>query len=106
LDPPSWSTSRVSDALRLAGGLKPDAYLGQVLISRLEPDSTRTQLRTALRDTTGAALEDVVLADGDEIQVFSQTEFRPKRYVVSALLLQTTQVLGSLLTMLVLAKQL
>jgi hypothetical protein len=31
-----------------AGGLKPDAYLGQVLISRLEPDSTRSQLRTAL----------------------------------------------------------
>jgi polysaccharide export outer membrane protein len=73
---------RVSQALRLAGGLKPDAYLGQVLISRLQPDSTRTQLRTALQDTTGRATDDVLLADGDEIQVFSQTEFRPKRYVV------------------------
>jgi protein involved in polysaccharide export with SLBB domain len=73
---------RVSQALQLAGGLKPDAYLGQVLISRLQPDSTRTQLRTALQDTTGRATDDVLLADGDEIQVFSQTEFRPKRYVV------------------------
>jgi polysaccharide export outer membrane protein len=73
---------RLSSALRLAGGLKPDAYLGQVLISRLEPDSTRSQLRTALQDTTGATIDDVLLADGDEIQVFSQTEFRPKRYVV------------------------
>jgi protein involved in polysaccharide export with SLBB domain len=73
---------RVSQALQLAGGLKPDAYLGQVLISRLEPDSTRTQLRAALQDTTGRAVDDVQLADGDEIQVFSQTEFRPKRYVV------------------------
>jgi polysaccharide biosynthesis/export protein len=27
-------------------------------------------------------VDDVLLADGDEIQVFSQTEFRPKRYVV------------------------
>jgi polysaccharide biosynthesis/export protein len=73
---------RLSDALKLAGGLKPDAYLGQVLISRLQPDSTRTQLRSALRDTTGAAIDDMTLADGDEVEVFSQTEFRPTRYVV------------------------
>ncbi len=73
---------RVSTALKLAGGLKPDAYLGQVLVSRLLPDSTRAQLRTALQDTTGRATDDIMLADGDEIQVFSQTEFRPKRYVV------------------------
>lgn len=73
---------RLSDALRLAGGLKPDAYLGQVLVSRLQPDSTRAQLRAALRDTTGAAINDLTLADGDEIRVFSTTEFRPTRYVV------------------------
>ena len=73
---------RLSEALRLAGGLKPDAYLGQVLVSRLQPDSTRAQLRAALRDTTGAAINDLTLADGDEIRVFSTTEFRPTRYVV------------------------
>jgi protein involved in polysaccharide export with SLBB domain len=72
----------LTDALHLAGGLKPDAYLGQVLISRLQPDSTRSQLRSALRDTTGTAENDLTLADGDEIEVFSQTEFRPTRYVV------------------------
>jgi protein involved in polysaccharide export with SLBB domain len=73
---------RVSNALRLAGGLKPDTYLGQVLVSRLMPDSTRVQLRTALRDTTGSTTDDLLLADGDQIEVFSQTEFRPERYVV------------------------
>ncbi|HYD55100.1 MAG TPA: SLBB domain-containing protein [Gemmatimonadaceae bacterium] len=73
---------RLSEALRLAGGLKPDAYLGQVLVSRLQPDSSRAQLRAALRDTTGAAVNDLALADGDEIRVFSQTEFRPTRWVV------------------------
>jgi polysaccharide biosynthesis/export protein len=73
---------RLSDALRLAGGLRPDSYLGQVLISRLQPDSTRTQLRAAVADTTGRAVDDIELADADEIQVFSQTEFRPRRYVV------------------------
>src|SRR3712207_8191879 len=41
---------RLSEALRLAGGLKPDAYLGQVLVGRLQPDSTRLQLRTALQE--------------------------------------------------------
>jgi polysaccharide biosynthesis/export protein len=73
---------RLSDALRLAGGLRPDSYLGQVLVSRLQADSTRIQLRASVADTTGRAVNDIELADADEIQVFSQTEFRPRRYVV------------------------
>ncbi len=72
---------RVSDALRLAGGVKPDVYLGQVLITRTLPDSTRIQLRAALRDTTGAVINDLPLQEDDEIRVFSVSEFRPTRYV-------------------------
>lgn len=77
-----WTSGmHVSDALRLAGGLKPATYLGQVLVSRLQSDSTRTEMRTMLRDTTGRVTDDFVLADGDVIRVFSVTEFRPTRYV-------------------------
>jgi protein involved in polysaccharide export with SLBB domain len=72
---------RLTDALRKAGGLKPDSYLGQVLVARLEPDSTRDMLRSAVYDTTGRAVNDLPLADGDEITVYSTTEFRPKRYI-------------------------
>jgi polysaccharide export outer membrane protein len=72
---------RVSDALKLAGGVKPDVYLGQVLIARTLPDSTRLQLRAALRDTTGAVINDLPLQEDDEIRVFSMSEFRPMRYV-------------------------
>jgi polysaccharide export outer membrane protein len=72
---------RVSDALRLAGGVKPDVYIGQVLVSRLRSDSTRVQLRTSFRDTLGAVTNDFPLAEDDEIRVFSVTEFRPERYV-------------------------
>lgn len=72
---------RVSDALKLAGGVKPDVYLGQVLITRTLPDSTRIQLRAALRDTTGAVINDLPLREDDEIMVFSMSEFRPTRYV-------------------------
>ena len=72
---------RVSDALKLAGGVKPDVYLGQVLITRTLPDSTRQQLRAALRDTTGAVINDLPLQEDDEIRVFSVSEFRPTRYV-------------------------
>lgn len=72
---------RVSDALKLAGGVKPDVYLGQVLITRTRPDSTRVQLRAALRDTTGAVINDFALQEDDEIRVFSMSEFRPIRYV-------------------------
>jgi protein involved in polysaccharide export with SLBB domain len=72
---------RVSDALRLAGGVKPDVYLGQVLITRTQPDSSKLQLRAALRDTTGAVINDIPLQEDDEIRVFSTSEFRPTRYV-------------------------
>lgn len=71
----------LSDALRLAGGLKPDSYLGRILVSRLREDSTRVQLRAALADTTGAVIGDIALADDDDIRVFAATEFRPTRYV-------------------------
>ncbi|MGH7524354.1 MAG: SLBB domain-containing protein [Gemmatimonadales bacterium] len=71
----------LSRALQLAGGPKPDFYQGQVLVSRLLPDSTRVQLRTAFRDSTGALMQDMPLEDQDEIQVFSRSDFRPERYV-------------------------
>jgi polysaccharide export outer membrane protein len=69
------------DALRSAGGLRPDSYLGQLLITQLQADSTRIMLRTAVFDTTGKPVDNVLLTDGDEITVFSTTDFRPKRYV-------------------------
>jgi len=72
---------KLSDVIRLAGGLKSDAYLGEVLISRLQSDSTRSQLRAVLKDTTGAVVDDIPLHEDDEIRIFSSTEFRPTRYV-------------------------
>ena len=69
-------------ALRRAGGVKPDAYLGRVLITRLRSDSTRVQLRAMLRDTTGATVEPFVLAEDDQITVFSKTNFRTQQNVV------------------------
>jgi protein involved in polysaccharide export with SLBB domain len=72
---------RLSDALKLAGGVKPDVYLGQVLITRTNPDSSRVQLRATLRDTTGAVINDISLNEDDEIRVFSISEFRPTRYI-------------------------
>jgi len=72
---------KVSDALRIAGGVRPDVYLGQVLITRTESDSSKIQLRAALRDTTGAVINDLPLQEDDEIRVFSTSEFRPTRYV-------------------------
>lgn len=74
----------VSHALRLAGGVKPDVYLGEVLISRLQSDSTRVQLRASLRDSTGSVIDDIALTDDDVLHVFSTSEFRPTRYVAIA----------------------
>ena len=72
---------RLSDAIRLAGGPKPDFYQGQVLVSRLQPDSTRIQLRSAFADSTGRLVQDLVLEDEDEIRIFSRSDFRPARHV-------------------------
>ena len=73
---------RLSDAVRLAGGIKPDTYLGQVLVSRLRgSDSSRVQLRTAFADSTGRPTDDLVLREDDEIRIFSTTEFRSAPFV-------------------------
>ena len=71
----------ISDAIREAGGPKPDVYLGQILVTRLRPDSSRIQLRAAFRDSTGAVLGDFALQEDDIIEVFALTSFRPDRYV-------------------------
>jgi protein involved in polysaccharide export with SLBB domain len=72
---------KLSDAVRLAGGPKPDVYLDRILVSRINEDSTRVQLRSAFADSTGRVKEDVILQDEDEIQVFSRAAFLPDRYV-------------------------
>ncbi|HEY7027457.1 MAG TPA: SLBB domain-containing protein [Gemmatimonadales bacterium] len=75
------SGMKLSDAIRLSGGLKPDFYPGQVLISRLQSDSTRTQLRDTFRDSTGTLTDDLPLMEFDEILVLSRTSFRPERFI-------------------------
>jgi protein involved in polysaccharide export with SLBB domain len=71
----------VSQALRAAGGVKPDSYLGQVLVTRLNSDSTRVQLHATLADTTGRVIGDFPLHEDDQVRVYSVSEFRPVRYV-------------------------
>jgi polysaccharide biosynthesis/export protein len=71
----------LSDAIRLAGGVRPDVYLERVLVSRLAEDSTMLQLRSSFADTTGKVKDDIVLQDQDEIRVFSRTSFRPQLYI-------------------------
>jgi polysaccharide biosynthesis/export protein len=72
---------RLSDAIRLAGGPRPDLYLGRILVTRVREDSTMLQLRSSFRDSTGAVTDDLVLAEEDEIRIFSRSTFRAERYV-------------------------
>ena len=71
---------RLSDAIARAGGVRADTYLGQILVTRTMPDSTRVQLRSAMR-ADGTAVDDIVLAPDDDIRVFSIPEFRSNRQV-------------------------
>ncbi|MGH7579113.1 MAG: SLBB domain-containing protein [Gemmatimonadales bacterium] len=72
---------KLSDAIRLAGGPKPDVYLGRILVTRVRDDSSMIQLRSAFQDSTGAVTDDIVLDEEDEIRVFSRSTFRSERYV-------------------------
>ncbi len=72
---------KLSDAIRLAGGPKPDVYLDRILVSRTNEDSTRVQLRSAFADSTGKVTNDLVLQQEDEVRVFSRAAFLPTRYV-------------------------
>ncbi len=72
---------KLSEAIRLAGGPKPDVYRDRILISRTNEDSTRIQLRSAFSDTTGSVVNDVPLQEEDEVRVFSRSAFLPTRYV-------------------------
>jgi protein involved in polysaccharide export with SLBB domain len=72
---------KLSDAIRLAGGPKPDVYLDRILVTRVRDDSSMIQLRSAFRDTTGAVTDDILLDEEDEIRVFSRSTFRAARYV-------------------------
>jgi polysaccharide biosynthesis/export protein len=72
---------KLSDALRTAGGPKPDVYLDRILISRTHEDSTKAQLRSAFSDSTGRLTEDIALQEEDEIRVFSRATFLPAPYV-------------------------
>ncbi len=67
----------LSDAIRLAGGPKPDVYLDQILVSRLQSDSTRLQLRSSFKDSTGAVVNDLPLLEDDEIIVYSRGDVPP-----------------------------
>ena len=72
---------KLSDALRVAGGPKPDVYLDRILVSRTNEDSSKVQLRSAFADTTGRVTEDLALQDQDEVRVFSRATFLAAPYV-------------------------
>ena len=73
---------RLSDLIRMAGGVRPEAYPERVTILRTLPDSTRQMLAVALgADGLPRPAEDPELREQDEVTVFSRTEHRPLRYV-------------------------
>jgi len=72
---------KLSDAIRLAGGPKPDVYLPRILVTRMREDSSYVQLRSAFADSTGRVQNDLALDDQDEVRVFARTTFRPVAYV-------------------------
>jgi polysaccharide export outer membrane protein len=75
---------KISDAIRKAGGLPANTYLGEMLISRRHSDGSREMLRATLVDTLGNVANDFRLQEYDSLVVYSVETFRPARYVAIA----------------------
>ena len=75
---------KISDAIRKAGGLPANTYLGEMLISRRRSDGSREMLRATLLDTLGHVAQDFPLQEYDSLLVYSVETFRPARYVAIA----------------------
>jgi protein involved in polysaccharide export with SLBB domain len=69
----------LSEALRIAGGVRPDVQ--GVQINRLQSDQNRRELRAQFRDSLGTLVHDIPLQEDDSITVFGTADFRPDRYV-------------------------
>ncbi len=63
----------VSDLIELAGGPTADAYLGRLMLDRIGDDDSRKVIDL---DFTGVDREDMPLADGDDLSVFSVYQMR------------------------------
>ena len=72
---------RLSEALHKAGGVRPDALLDNVLVTRMLPDSSRQQLRATLRDREGGVVNDLALQENDEVRVFAGAQMRDEQFV-------------------------
>ena len=73
----------VWDAVRQAGGLRPDAFENVAHVSRLNPaDSTYRLLRVSLeRGAGGAPVDDLPLEDQDRIEIFGRSVLATPRSV-------------------------
>ena len=73
---------RVRDLLGLAGGLKPEAFLGRAQVTRTAADRTRSVLRVDLAGAlAGDPRDDVVLEPLDELSVLSKWDIEERGHV-------------------------
>lgn len=69
----------VSDAIKLAGGATPEAFLESVSLDRVGPDDSRILKDLSLNDTIKTVDNDISLQDGDKITVYSIYDFHENR---------------------------
>jgi protein involved in polysaccharide export with SLBB domain len=73
---------RLSDLVGLAGGLKPEAFLGRAQVTRTAADRTRSVIRVDLgRALAGDPRDDVALEPLDELSVLSKWDVQERGQV-------------------------
>ena len=65
----------VVDALKLAGGLTPEAYLASISLDRVGPNDSRLLLDLDLADSSMTGQSNTMLQDGDKLNIYSIYDF-------------------------------
>ena len=75
------SGETATQLLELAGGPTAEAYLDRIMLDRISPDDERVVIDLNLNASVTEKIDDIELADGDKLKIFSVYEM--KRNIVS-----------------------
>jgi len=77
------SNETIVEAIELAGGIKPEAYLQSVGLDRIGPNDSRILKDLNLADSNNTELNNIKLQDGDKVTVYSIYDFHENRVFLS-----------------------
>jgi polysaccharide export outer membrane protein len=74
---------QITDIIKLAGGINPEAFLESVSLDRIGPADNRILKNLNLADSSGIPGNNIILKDGDKVTIHSIYDFHANRVYLS-----------------------